>query len=127
MYRLFRTALPGAAAAAMIGVAILGAVEDADAAGRGRSGGARSGYSGRHHHHSHSAIFVGGFVSAPIWPWYAYAPSAPPPAYAAPLQYIERSEAADADWFYCRQSSTYFPYVTDCAGGWERVQPQPPQ
>src|SRR5205085_2680299 len=117
----------GAAAATIIGTAFVTVVEDADAAGRGRSGGARSGYSGRHHHHySRSPIFDGGFVTAPIWPWYAYAPYAPPPAYPVPLQYIERSEAPDADWFYCRESSTYFPYVTDCAGGWERVQPQQP-
>jgi hypothetical protein len=124
------TTMSKAAALLTIALTVLAAAEDAFAAGRGRSGGARAGqHSGRHHHHVRSPVFVGGLVAAaPVWPWYAYAPYAPyAPAAAAPLQYIERSDAADTDWLYCRQTNTYFPYATECGGGWERVQPHPPQ
>jgi hypothetical protein len=29
-------------------------------------------------------------------------------------------------WHYCRSPDGYYPYVRECAGGWERVSPQPP-
>lgn len=44
--------------------------------------------------------------------------SAPPPVEAAP--------AAEPSWFFCTDSNTYYPYVTQCASPWERVRPAPP-
>lgn len=31
-----------------------------------------------------------------------------------------------AYWYYCTSSSQYYPHVQTCAGGWQRVSPQPP-
>ena len=28
-------------------------------------------------------------------------------------------------WYYCNDSSAYYPYVKDCPSGWQRVAPQP--
>ena len=86
----------------------------------------------------------------PYPPYYYYPPMAVVPA--APLTYIERPEniqeqyqqqpqapaqpqpqpqaqasTAPSDWFYCPDSKTYYPYVQQCAGEWQRVTPHPPQ
>jgi hypothetical protein len=71
-------------------------------------------------------------------PYYAY------PAYrhpsvvvvepAAPPVYIERGAGealpapsqAQGDWYYCAESRAYYPYVTQCPAGWQRVPAQPP-
>ena len=28
-------------------------------------------------------------------------------------------------WYWCESSKKYYPYVKECAGGFERVPPQP--
>jgi len=100
--------------------------EAALAQGKARSGGARSAQSsGKHHHHHHARarVFAGAFVGAPVlWPWWAYAPY--PAAAPAPVYYVEQSDFAESEWLYCREANAYFPYIADCAGGWERVRPQ---
>ena len=105
------------------------------ARGKGGSGGGRSGHhsgarSGQHsgvHHHGPSRFFVGGVVAAPaFWPWWDY------PAYvhaAEPVYYIEQNDPAvqpQGEWLYCRSANAYFPYIAECAGGWERVVPLVP-
>jgi hypothetical protein len=30
------------------------------------------------------------------------------------------------DWFFCRDSNAYYPYVRECASPWQRVPSQPP-
>jgi hypothetical protein len=62
-------------------------------------------------------------------PAYAY----PAPAYSGPQAYVEQGQApaapapsqAQADWFYCAASNGYYPYVSECASGWQRVPAQP--
>jgi len=65
--------------------------------------------------------------------YYAYQPVpsvvvAPP----APTTYIERGDAntppeqAQGFWYYCPGAQAYYPYVKQCAGGWQRVTPQAP-
>jgi hypothetical protein len=101
-----------------------------------------SGLGGRSGHHSgagtwaqHSGvrqrgrlrIFVGGVVGAPaFWPWWDY----PPYVYAPdPVYYIEQGDETvppAAEWLYCPALSTYFPYIMECPGGWQRVAPQLP-
>ena len=56
----------------------------------------------------------------------------------APPVYVERNDIAAAPtlvdpaasagnvWFFCADSNTYYPYVTQCASPWERVTPTPP-
>ena len=106
-------------------------------------------FAGGGHHGGHGHAHVGVYFGAPIgfgWgygyaPWYSYpAPYYPPyyyPAAAAypsgPTNYVEQAapEAssaprADAYWYYCPDSKTYYPYVNQCAAGWQKVSPKPP-
>ena len=86
----------------------------------------------------HFGIYMGGPIG---WPYYyppAYYPSPyyyPPAAVqpSSPPVYVERQDAApesapaDSYWYYCQESKAYYPYVKQCAGGWQRVAPEPPQ
>ena len=109
-------------------VLILAAVSSAALAG-GRHG---------HRHHSHGRISLGFHFGVPLgWyhPWYY----APPPVYyypapvvqpPAPTVFVERSDVVPegaASWYFCRESNTYYPYVKQCPGGWQRVPTQPSQ
>ena len=90
--------------------------------------------------HGRFRASVGVFIGAPIVlaPWYYYPypyyyhpayyypPAvvvAPRPAYVEPQAAPQR---ADPYWYYCPEARAYFPYVQQCAGGWQRVVPQPP-
>lgn len=107
-------------------------------AGRGRSGDS-SHFAGRSRHSAgpphafrprvHTSVFVG----APLfWPWY-YDPFWPP-AYWTPAPqpqiYIEQNPESPAGesryWYYCPDSAAYYPYVSECPGGWQRIAPRPP-
>lgn len=91
-----------------------------------------------HRGYAHFGVFIG----SPFYPWWYYPPYPYyyyPPAYyppvtvpAAPTTYIEQGspQASPApqpqgQWYYCAESKTYYPYVKECAGGWQRVTPQP--
>lgn len=98
------------------------------------------------HHGGHSHAHVGVFIGAPFFysPWYypyAYYPAPyyyPPVAYpgypSGPTNYVEQGqpEAAPAPrsdsnyWYYCPEAKAYYPYVNQCAGGWQKVSPHPP-
>src|SRR5437763_10914423 len=70
---------------------------------------------GAHHFHGGTRVFVGGtFFVGPrpyyYWPGYYYAP-----VMAAPVAY----------WYYCAPLAAYYPYVPDCPGGWQLVEPYP--
>lgn len=86
-------------------------------------------------------VFVGAGPAAPFW-WYpyygypyAYAYPYPYgyPAYSSPVMvesspqtYIQQETPAQQYWYYCQSSQGYYPYVTECPAGWQRVVPQPP-
>jgi hypothetical protein len=53
-------------------------------------------------------------VPAPV---YVPEPVYQPPVALAPPQ--------DGWWYYCRAAGAYYPYVSQCVGGWERVAPRP--
>jgi hypothetical protein len=64
-------------------------------------------------------------------PQYYYSPA--PVVYSAPPVYIEQSAVqaapapapqAQADWYYCADSRSYYPYVSECPAGWQRVPAQ---
>jgi hypothetical protein len=107
--------------------------------GRGGSGrGARSGahhggkhHAGARHGHFHSGAAIGAAVVPAYWPWWNYAPYYPAlaTAPAPPIEYIERAdEEAQREqfWLYCGRTQSYFPYVVECADGWQRVPTTPP-
>jgi len=127
-----------------------------DAGARGHSSGSRSHSSGARSHssgvRSHSfyrGAGVGVFVGAPIiaspwWynpdPYYGYGPYFPPVVQGQeqPSVYFEQqapmgvgSSAPQAQaqqyWYYCQDSSTYYPYVQNCATPWQLVVPHAPQ
>jgi hypothetical protein len=95
---------------------------------------AGGGWGGSHHHHHRCCGWDIGFVDywypypypypwvdEGFWDpyWYAgppansYAQPAPPP----PPSY----------WYYCSDSGSYYPYVQQCASGWQKVLPTPPR
>lgn len=73
----------------------------------------------------------------PYGSFYPYYPPYPPyPAGivavpSGPITYIQRdTQPGSADqsapsWYYCPDSKTYYPYVKECPGGWQRVAPHP--
>ena len=80
---------------------------------------------------AHGRVFFGVGIGVPILgPYYPY--YYPPYYYeprtvvvpAQPQRYIEQSQPSDS-WYYCAESKTYYPYVKDCPGGWQRVSPTP--
>ena len=75
-------------------------------------------------------------VGAPFYPWWYYPPAYYPPAVVTvpvtPPTYIEQgspqpvpAQQPQGYWYYCTDSKTYYPYVKECPGGWQRVVPQP--
>lgn len=87
-------------------------------------------------------IYASGYYPAPYYsyPAYAYAPfpyRAPAYAYppattgysSSPPVYAERGAAQAApapsqvqgDWYYCAESGAYYPDVSECPAGWQRV------
>ena len=98
--------------------------------------------------HGRVRVGVGFYFGVPVAafpyyypPYHAYYPPYHPPYYAPavvvqqpPTVYIEQSGAPAAApapapasnyWYYCAASRAYYPYVRECAGGWQRVPPQP--
>jgi len=77
----------------------------------------------------------GGYWGWPGWGW------APPPVVVTPAPivvpanppvYVERGDVAPQSgtlepgyWYYCHGPAGYYPNVTDCPGGWEKVAPLP--
>lgn len=106
-------------------------------ADRGGHYGGRGGW-----HGGGVGAFVGGTLvaGALLAPWYYPGPYYYP-SYrtvvevvpSAPTVYLEQPRAeqpaaSDAGnwWYYCNESKTYYPYVNQCAGPWQRVAPTPP-
>jgi hypothetical protein len=80
-----------------------------------------------------------GYPGPYYYPYYAPAPYyyPPPVVYQQAPQYVERPataaappadsapQASDNDWYFCRDTQTYYPYVKQCASPWERVPSRP--
>lgn len=107
------------------------------------SGGHSSG--GRHFGgHANFGVYIGpGFG----WPWYYgpyYSPYYypynyyPPAVASGPQVYVEQENVVAAPvpqapaqqpgswWYFCQKTQSYYPYVKECPGGWQKVAPQPP-
>lgn len=98
---------------------------------RARSGGGFSPHHGPpHHHRSHAFFFFGSsaFVGGPFWRPY-YPPYYYGPDYAArsepPQVYVERFNGQPTPQtqgeIFCPGAGAYYPAVTQCPGGWQRV------
>ena len=53
-----------------------------------------------------------------------YVEQSPAPAPVAPAAPAAANPAGY--WYYCAESSAYYPYVQQCPSGWQRVSPTPP-
>ena len=88
--------------------------------------------------HGHFGVMI----DIPWGPWYYpppyYYPPYYPPVVMQPQQpqvYIEQQQVPVAPapsagspsnfWYYCAAAKSYYPYVKDCPGGWQKVSPQP--
>jgi hypothetical protein len=96
-------------------------------------------------HRSRGSVhFSFGYWGGPYWgPGYwgpAYwGPSVYPPVVVVPSEprvYVERdatpppaaapsAPATPQWWYWCASARQYYPYVANCAEGWQRVAPQP--
>lgn len=135
-----RAAVPGTSRARWLLVALLAAALASPPAfaQRGR---------GHGHGHRHGGVSFGLFVAAPLIAYSLYRPYYTPTYYyprevyppvvvtpPAPPVYIEQAapppqaapQSPQSWWYYCADSQTYYPYVRQCPGGWQRVSPQPP-
>ncbi len=96
------------------------------------------GHFGGHVHHSFVGrghdrfIFRGGVWIGPGWdPWWDtypyYSPYYPVPPVVIqqqPQVYVQPSQQQDQKyWYFCKNTQTYYPYVKQCADGWEKVVP----
>ncbi len=115
--------------------------------GHGGSGHGGSSHSGSSHgggySHGHGVGVGISFGFPYFWPGYypgyyagyPYGYAYPGPAYAYPgptsgayveQDYAQAAPAPQQDWYYCAGSNAYYPYVTECPGGWQRVPSVPP-
>lgn len=86
-------------------------------------------WGGYYPYYGYGGYGYGGYGYGGYGPYYY-----PPPVVTVPAQpqtYIERGAQADAPgpasyWYYCREGNAYYPYVKQCPGGWEQVNPTPP-
>lgn len=42
-----------------------------------------------------------------------------------PAVSVQPAAPAEAWWYYCPDSRTYYPYAQSCPAGWQRVSPVP--
>lgn len=71
-----------------------------------------------------------GPVWGPVWypPPFYYPPQVVVVPPSQPPVYIEQSppaEQASAYWYYCKSAKGYYPYISECPEGWQKVLPQP--
>ena len=65
-------------------------------------------------------VFVGGTFFVGPHPYYDWPGYWPGYYYGAPVM-----AAPAAYWYYCAPLAAYYPYVPDCPGGWQLVEPYP--
>ena len=102
--------------------------------GHGHAGHGHTGHGGGNGFHGVGGHFGLGVFIGPSYGWYYPGPSYYYPSRAGtpsgPPVYFEQGGEGDiapqADWYYCAESKTYYPYVKQCAGEWQRVPAQPP-
>jgi hypothetical protein len=132
---------------------VFGAVASSTAIARGGHGGGGHGGGGHVGGYSHGGGYSRGYGYGGVGVgialgyglgyyggYYPYPYAYPAPAYAypaPPATYVEQGipQAASAqpqaqpqgDWYFCAASNTYYPYVRECPGGWQRVPSTPPR
>ena len=87
---------------------------------------------GHWYHGEHGGRRAWWWVVPGLGLWYLYsAPVSPspdpygPPVAAPPTPNVPPPPAQY--WYYCDAAGAYYPYVTTCPGGWQRVPATPPE
>ena len=84
-------------------------------------------------------VWGSAYWGGPYWGPYPYPPMYYPPPQVVvvppprPPVYVEQNDPAletapaqsQSYWYYCQSAKGYYPYVKDCAEGWQKVLPQP--
>lgn len=96
-----------------------------------RDYGAREWRGGHWEHGWHGSHFGWWWIVGPTWfyydvPMYPYPVYPYPPVYSAPPAPPSGPPPAQY-WYYCRDPAGYYPYVSQCPGGWQAVPAEPPQ
>lgn len=110
-------------------------------------GGGYRGHPGFGDRHHHSNTRFGFYFGVPFYrypypyyrpfyrPYYSYPYYYPPAVITVPTTppvYIQQSPPPATQsypagyWYYCNNPEGYYPYVKECPGGWQQVQPNPP-
>jgi hypothetical protein len=84
-------------------------------------------------HGGRARVGFGFYFGGPAWyyppPYYYYPPVVAVPS--EPTVYVERGnsysppEQSQGYWYFCPETKTYYPYVSQCAKGWQKVSPTP--
>jgi hypothetical protein len=83
-----------------------------------------------HHRFGGPRVFVGPLWFPPYAYPYPYAYGYPPPVVIEPAPdpqvYVQPQQAPPEEsyWYYCENSKTYYPYVSQCPSGWLKVVPR---
>lgn len=97
--------------------------------GHGYRGYGHSSYGYRGYYRRPSVVIVPRVVVPfrPYWPVYTYPPVvvSPPPVYVQPAPPIALGPPPPQYWYYCDGAQAYYPYTTQCPGGWRQVLPTP--
>jgi hypothetical protein len=86
------------------------------------------GYRGYGYYRAPSVVVVPRVV-VPFGVPYVYPPAvvAPPPVYVQPAPQVYVQQPSQPYWYYCANPQGYYPYVSQCPGGWRPVTPTPPR
>jgi len=102
-----------------------------------------SGANWARHGHSHTSFGFSFGVPLYSYPYYRdpfyrdpfYYPYYSPPTVitvpVTPPVYIQQppptiQQYPSGYWYYCRNPDGYYPYIKECPGGWQQVEPTPP-
>jgi hypothetical protein len=105
---------------------LFAAMASAPVLARGGHGGGHAGGGHGHFGGFRGGPHVGVFVGAPLFlPGYYYPPPYYYPPYYSSPEYIEQGSPQGNWWYYCAAAGSYYPNVTQCPSGWQRVAPHP--
>ncbi len=120
-------------------VVLVGLMIDNSAWARGGHGGGHygGGWGGHRGYYSGMGLGLGlgyglGYYGGSYYPHYYDYPPAVITVPVAPPIYIQQAPPVTQQypagyWYYCSSPQGYYPYIKQCPGGWQQVDPTPPQ
>ena len=81
---------------------------------------------GRWYHGSHDGRSGWWWIVGTLWYFYPSPVFPYPNPYVPPVASVPPTTPTTSYYYYCQNPSGYYPYVTQCPGGWQLV-PATPQ